>query len=81
MNVDDQVVKLNFWDTGGQEKFSKITKSYYKGAVAIIFVFDMSDKKSFINLKDWIDDTSDYLDMNQIISLIIFLLRENCLTD
>lgn len=43
------------WDTAGQEKFKAITQSFYKGADAIIFVFDLSNKSSFLQLNEWIE--------------------------
>jgi GTPase SAR1 family protein len=38
---------LQLWDTAGQERFRGVTKSYYKGAQAVILVYDVSDEKSF----------------------------------
>ncbi len=45
--IGDSTVKLQMWDTAGQEKFRTIASSYYKGANAIIIVFDLSDLRSF----------------------------------
>jgi len=47
-------VKLQMWDTAGQEKFRTITSAYYKGAQGIILVFDVTDRKSFDDVKNWI---------------------------
>ena len=47
MHIDDQYVKLQIWDTAGQERFRGITKSYYKGANAVILVYDITATKSF----------------------------------
>eukprot|EP00825_Cyclidium_porcatum_P005683 TRINITY_DN12787_c0_g1_i1.p1 TRINITY_DN12787_c0_g1~~TRINITY_DN12787_c0_g1_i1.p1 ORF type:complete len:267 (+),score=61.17 TRINITY_DN12787_c0_g1_i1:111-911(+) len=52
---DKQTVVLNVWDTAGQEKFRAITQNFYKGADAIIFVFDLTNKSSFLQLNDWIE--------------------------
>ena len=54
--VDDKRVKLQIWDTAGQERFRTITTSYYKGAQAIMIVFDLTDKDSFDHLKNWMSD-------------------------
>ena len=42
LNVNGENIKLQIWDTSGQERFHSITKSYYRGAQAIILVFDLS---------------------------------------
>jgi small GTP-binding protein len=47
VHVNDMFVKLQIWDTAGQERFRGITKSYYKGAQAIIMVYDINNPKSF----------------------------------
>lgn len=51
---DGSIVKLQMWDTAGQEKFKTITSAYYKGAQGIILVFDLCDKKSFQDIQNWI---------------------------
>jgi len=59
-NVKLQIVKINInntqWDTAGQERFRTITTSYYKGAQAIIIVYDTTDKDSFDHIKNWMLD-------------------------
>ena len=48
-----QRVKVQFWDTAGQEKFHVITKAYYEGAHGIILTYDVNSRDSFNNLKVW----------------------------
>ena len=52
LTVEGDVVKLQIWDTAGQERFRTITGAYYKGAHAIIIVYDITKQDSFddINL-------------------------------
>ncbi|NXN07007.1 RAB13 protein, partial [Indicator maculatus] len=40
-------------DTAGQERFKTITTAYYRGAVGIILVYDITDAKSFENIQNW----------------------------
>ena len=47
LTVEGDVVKLQIWDTAGQERFRTITGAYYKGAHAIIIVYDITRKESF----------------------------------
>jgi len=48
-----EVVKLMLWDTAGQEMFSKLTRNYYKGSGAVVYVFSTTDKDSFLELERW----------------------------
>lgn len=56
MNIDNQNVKLQIWDTSGQEKFKSITKSYYRYTNAVIIVFDLTVRSSFDNIENWIEE-------------------------
>jgi Ras-related protein Rab-1A len=70
IKVDDKLIKLQLWDTAGQERFKSITSSYYKGANAIIIVYDVTSRDSFINLDKWIDDIDKYTSYD-VIKVII----------
>ena len=54
--LDNIEYKLNIWDTAGQERFKAITKSFFKAADGIVFVYDVTNKPSFVNIKNWIKD-------------------------
>ena len=47
-------VKLQIWDTAGQDRFRAITKNYYKGANGIILIYDVTNVKTFENIKAWV---------------------------
>jgi len=49
-------VKLQIWDTAGQERFRTITSAYYRGAMAVIIVYDIGNKESFHRLAYWIEE-------------------------
>ncbi|CAO2819463.1 unnamed protein product [Amaranthus hypochondriacus] len=57
---DGKSVKLQIWDTAGQERFRTITSSYYRGAHGIIVVYDVTDQKSFDNVKQWLNEIDRY---------------------
>lgn len=59
---NDKNVKLQCWDTSGQEKFRSITNSYYRGTNGIILVYDVTSKDSFDNLKTWLEEIKDKTD-------------------
>jgi len=47
IELDGKRVKLQIWDTAGQERFRTITTAYYRGAMGILLVYDVTDEKSF----------------------------------
>ena len=56
VNLDNgKTIKVQIWDTAGQDRFKSITKNYYKGAHGIILIYDVTKRKTFDNLKNWID--------------------------
>eukprot|EP00052_Salpingoeca_macrocollata_P034426 m.11475 g.11475 ORF g.11475 m.11475 type:complete len:211 (-) comp6462_c0_seq1:176-808(-) len=54
IELDDKKIKLQIWDTAGQERFRTITTAYYRGAMGILLVYDITALKSFENIKTWI---------------------------
>lgn len=42
------------WDTAGQERFRTITTAYYRGAMGILLVYDVTDERSFNSEYPWI---------------------------
>ncbi|XP_059836137.1 ras-related protein Rab-13 [Hypanus sabinus] len=53
IDVGGKKIKLQVWDTAGQERFKTITTAYYRGAMGIILVYDITDEKSFENIQNW----------------------------
>ena len=58
--IQGKRIKLQIWDTAGQERFRTITSSYYRGTRGIIIVYDVTNKKSFENLKHWCYEVDRY---------------------
>jgi len=54
IELDGKRIKLQIWDTAGQERFRTITTAYYRGAMGILLVYDVTDEKSFGNIRNWI---------------------------
>lgn len=54
IELDGKRIKLQIWDTAGQERFRTITTAYYRGAMGILLVYDVTDEQSFLNIRNWI---------------------------
>jgi len=54
IEMDNKKIKLQIWDTAGQERFRTITTAYYRGAMGIMLLYDVTNEKSFDNIKNWI---------------------------
>ena len=52
---DGKKIKVQIWDTAGQDRFRAITRNYYKGANGILLVYDVTDERSFEHIRSWIE--------------------------
>lgn len=69
ISFNSKKIRVDLWDTAGQERFRGIAKNYFRGAHGIIFVFDVTNKKTLDTLKTWIHDAKSNLpsDMSEMI--------------
>jgi len=58
--IDDKIVKLQIWDTAGDEKSKAITQNSYKGAHGVFLVYDINDKQSFRDIEKWLVDVKKH---------------------
>ena len=56
LEVKGKTVKLQLWDTAGQEKYKSMVSSYYRGANVALVVFDITSRSSFESLPLWIEN-------------------------
>jgi len=54
ITIDGVRIKLQVWDTAGQERFRTITTAYFRSAVGILLVYDITNSDSFLNLGQWV---------------------------
>lgn len=61
LDIQGKKTKIQIWDTAGQENFRTIVSAYYKGADAIIVVFDSSDIHTFTDVEEfWSKEIIDH---------------------
>ena len=56
ITIDDNIYRVQIWDTAGQENFKSITRSYYKNSACALIVYDITSRISFESITNWIDD-------------------------
>ena len=61
---------INLWDTAGQERYKSITKIFLKNSEIVLFVYDITDLKSFKDLEGWINICKEMID-NEFVGAIV----------
>lgn len=56
IKVNGHQIKMQLWDTAGQDRFRAIVKAYYRNAVGGLLVFDITNRDSFLSLEEWYDE-------------------------
>lgn len=56
IKIGDKIVKIQIWDTAGQEKFQSITRIFFRGANCIFLTYDVTSEESFKNLSYWLSE-------------------------
>lgn len=63
-------MRLQLWDTAGQERFRSLIPNYIRDSSVAIVVFDLSNKQSFQNIKDWVQDVKNERGENAVIVVV-----------
>lgn len=71
LNIDNNIIKCQLWDTAGAERFRCITKNYYRNICLSILVFDLSKQESFNNLNYWIKEVEKNIDTNELYKTLL----------
>mmetsp|Transcript_85059 Transcript_85059/g.173523 ORF Transcript_85059/g.173523 Transcript_85059/m.173523 type:complete len:213 (+) Transcript_85059:200-838(+) len=66
----DKQIKLQIWDTAGQESFRSITRSYYRGAAGALLVYDITRRETFNHLSRWLEEARQNGNSDMVIMLI-----------
>ena len=68
--IKEKIYRVQIWDTAGEETFRSITRSYYKNSVCAFVVYDVTNKNTFTNVKNWVDDCKKQTPKNVIMLLV-----------
>jgi Ras-related protein Rab-18 len=70
--IQDKFTELIIWDIAGQSKFETMRQHFYQGSDAVMLIFDIANRKSFLSIRDWYHDIKKYLsDSNKLTGFII----------
>ena len=70
IDINGKSVKIQIWDTAGQEAFQAITRTYYKGAIGALLVYDITRRETFTHATKWLDDVRTNSSKNVTVILI-----------
>jgi Ras-related protein Rab-2A len=70
VTIDNRQIKLQIWDTAGQESFRSITRSYYRGAAGALLVYDITRRETFNHLARWLEEARQNANNQMVIMLI-----------
>ena len=73
---DGKKVKVQLWDTAGQERFRTIARSYYKGAHGIVLIYDVTSKRTYDNIRKWLNQIKE--EASSRISIILVANKIDC---
>ena len=59
------------WDTGGQQRYRPVLASCYRGALGVIIVFDVTNKISFKNIKQWMVEVEEFASNSNIPRMLV----------
>jgi small GTP-binding protein len=69
-DLEDET-KLLLWDTAGQERFQSVCSFLYRGAHAVMFVYDMTSRDSFLALENWWRQYRSFGDINNSVAILV----------
>ncbi|KAF1743022.1 hypothetical protein MXB_5238, partial [Myxobolus squamalis] len=70
LEINNVKVKLQIWDTAGQERFRAVTRSYYRGALGALIVYDITSRSTFNSVTTWLQSCRPLVQPNTVIILI-----------
>lgn len=79
LQISNENIGLQLWDTAGQEKYFSITKNYFKNSSGIAIVYDISSRSSFEKVPNWIRQIKEFSNLSEL--SLVLIGNKNDLTD
>ena len=71
IKIGDKRIKLDLWDTAGQEKYRSLGRQFYKDAFIVCLVYDITSLNSFTDLQNkWYNDLKTYGEKYTVIAVV-----------
>jgi len=70
VEVKGKMIKLQCWDTAGQDRFRSIVRSYYRGAAGALLVYDITRRESFEHVANWLQEARNNADADLVMTLV-----------
>ncbi|KAI5542437.1 GTPase protein [Trichomonas vaginalis G3] len=70
LKIDQTPIKLQIWDTAGQEEYKSLGKAYYRNAVGVLLCFSLTSQDSFSHIEEWYQDVRKLCNPNARIVLV-----------
>jgi len=70
VNIHNETVKLQIWDTAGQETFRSITRSYYRNTAGALLVYDITRRETFMHVSQWLQDAKQHGSTDMTVILV-----------
>ena len=61
LNINNKRIKVQIWDTAGQERYRVVTKNYFNTSNGFIIIYDITDRSSFNNINNWMDQIESFI--------------------
>ena len=74
LEINNKKVKMQIWDTAGEERFRTVVSTYFRGAHGILLLYDVTNRDSFKNLENWLIE----IEKNSSEKVLKILLGNKC---
>ena len=70
LELEKTRVKFDLWDTAGQERYHGLAPMYYRGAQAVIVVYDICSERSFEGAKNWVSEVKQKTTSDRVMAFL-----------
>jgi len=71
ITLNNKTIKIQVWDTGGQQRYRPVLASCYRNAGGVIMVFDVTNRKTFLNIKQWVVEVDEFSEGSNVTRILV----------